>query len=117
MQKTFEGPAAGVGQSYAWSGNREVGKGKMTIDESVPGQKVGVKLEFVKPMASTATCALTLAGTPTGSFVTWSMDGHHNFIGKAIGMFMDMDNMLGTDIEKGLALLKTVAEGKKKSCG
>ncbi len=113
MQKTFEGPAAGVGQSYAWSG-KEAGKGKMTIDESVPGQKVGVKLEFVKPMASTATCALTLAGTPTGSFVTWSMDGNHNFIGKAIGMFMDMDNMLGADIEKGLALLKTVAEGKKK---
>jgi hypothetical protein len=29
------------------------------------------------------------------------------------GMFMDMDNMLGTDIEKGLAQLKTVAEGKE----
>ena len=113
MQKTFEGPAAGVGQSYAWSGNKEVGKGKMTIEESVPSQKVGIKLEFVKPMASTATCALTLAGTPTGSFVTWSMDGNHNFIGKAFGMFMDMDNMLGTDIEKGLAQLKTVAEGKQ----
>jgi carbon monoxide dehydrogenase subunit G len=113
MQKTFEGPAAGVGQSLAWSGNKEVGKGKMTIEESVPGQKVGIKLEFVKPMASTATCALTLAGTPAGSFVTWSMDGNHNFIGKAFGMFMDMDNMLGTDIEKGLAQLKTVAEGKQ----
>jgi Polyketide cyclase / dehydrase and lipid transport len=112
MQKTFEGPAAGVGQSYAWSGNK-VGKGKMTIEESVPGQKVGIKLQFVKPMESTATCALTLAGTPTGSFVTWSMDGNHNFIGKAFGMFMDMDNMLGTDIEKGLAQLKTVAEGKQ----
>lgn len=37
MQKTFEGPAAGVGQSFAWSGNKEVGKGKMTIEESVPG--------------------------------------------------------------------------------
>ena len=112
IQKTFEGPAAGVGQSYAWSG-KDVGKGKMTIEESVPGQKVGVKLEFVEPMASTATCALTLAGTPNGSFVTWSMDGNHNFIGKAFGMFMDMDNMLGTDIEKGLAQLKTVAEGKQ----
>jgi len=112
MQKTFEGPAAGIGQSFAWTGN-EVGKGKMTIEESVPGQKVGIKLEFVKPMKSTATCALTLAGTPTGSFVTWSMDGNHNFIGKAFGMFMDMDNMLGTDIEKGLARLKTVAEGKQ----
>jgi len=112
MQKTFEGPAAGVGQSYAWSG-KEVGKGKMTIEESVPGQKVGMKLEFVEPMESTATCALTLAGTPTGSSVTWSMDGNHNFMGKAFGMFMDMDNMLGTDIEKGLAQLKTVAEGKQ----
>jgi hypothetical protein len=112
MQKTFEGPAAGVGQSFAWSG-KEAGKGKMTIEESVPGQKVGLKLEFVKPMASTATCALTLAGTPAGSFVTWSMDGNHNFIGKAVGMFMDMDKMLGADIEKGLAQLKTVAEGKQ----
>ena len=114
MQKTFEGPAAGVGQSYAWSG-KEAGKGKMTIEESVPGQKVGIQLQFVKPMASTATCALTLAGTPTGSFVTWSMDGNHNFIGKAFGMFMDMDNMLGADIEKGLAQLKTVAEGAAKT--
>ncbi len=112
MPKTFEGPAAGVGQSLAWSG-KDAGTGKMTIEESVPGQKVGVKLEFVKPMASTATCALTLAGTPTGSLVTWSMDGHHNFIGKAFGMFVDMDKMLGGDIEKGLAQLKTVAEGKQ----
>jgi hypothetical protein len=112
MQKTFEGPPAGVGQSYAWSGNK-VGKGKMTIEESVPGQKVGMKLEFVKPMESTATCALTLAGTPTGSFVTWSMHGNHNFIGKAFGMFMDMDKMLGADIEKGLAQLKTVAEASR----
>jgi hypothetical protein len=112
MQKTFEGPAAGVGQSYAWSG-KEAGKGKMTIEESVPGQKVGIKLEFVEPMESRAAVALTLAGTPTGSLVTWSMDGNHNFIGKAFGMFMDMDNMLGADIEKGLAQLKTVAEGKQ----
>lgn len=113
MKKTLEGPAAGVGQSYTWSGNREVGAGKMTIEESVPGQKVVIQLEFVKPMKSTSTCALTLAGTPAGSLVTWSMKGNHNFIGKAFGLFMDMDKMLGTDLEKGLALLKTVAEGTK----
>jgi hypothetical protein len=113
MQKTFEGPAAGVGQSYAWSGNREVGKGTMTIDESVRGQKVGIKLAFEKPMESTARCALSLAGTATGSCVTWAMDGHHNFLGKAFGMFLNMDNMLGSDIEKGLAQLKSIAEGKQ----
>jgi len=85
----------------------------MTIEESVPGQKVGIKLHFVKPMESTAHCALTLAGAPAGSLVTWSMEGNHNFIGKAIGLFMNMDKMLGRDIEMGLARLKTVAEGRR----
>jgi len=112
MQKTVEGPASGVGQSYAWSG-KDAGKGAMTIEESVPGQKVGIKLHFVKPMESTAHCALTLAGAPAGSLVTWSMEGNHNFIGKAIGLFMNMDKMLGRDIEMGLARLKTVAEGRR----
>ncbi len=112
MQKTIEGPEAGVGQSYAWNSRKEIGQGKLTIEESVPGRKVGMQLEFVKPMKSTATVALTLAGTPTGSMVTWSMDGNHNFLGKAMGLFMNMDRMLGADIEKGLGRLKTVAEGK-----
>ena len=114
MQKTFAGPAAGIGQSYAWSG-KEAGTGRMTIEESVADQRVRIKLEFVKPMASTSTCALTIAGAPTGSLVTWSMDGNHNFLGKALGIFMNMDNMLGTDIEKGLARLKTAAEAARSA--
>ena len=114
MQQSFAGPAAGVGQSYAWDSKKDVGKGRMTIEESVPGQKVGVKLEFVAPMKSTATFTLTLADTPTGSRVTWSMEGNHNFLGKAFGLFMDMDKMLGSDLEKGLARLKTAAEEPAK---
>jgi carbon monoxide dehydrogenase subunit G len=111
LQKTFDGPAAGVGQSFAWRG-KKAGKARLTIEESIPGQRVGMKLELVAPMKSTATCALTVAETSAGSRVTWSMRGNHNFIGKAFGMFMNMDNLLGTDIEKGLAQLKTIAEGK-----
>jgi carbon monoxide dehydrogenase subunit G len=114
MQKTIEGPASGVGQSYAWTG-KEAGKGKMTIEESVPGQKVVIKLEFVKPMASLATLVFTLAGTPTGTLVTWSMAGDHNFIGKAFRVFINMDNMLAADLEKGLVRLKTAAESKKQA--
>lgn len=117
MRRTFEGPAAGVGQSYAWSGNKDAGKGRMTIEASVPGREVGVKLDFVEPMKSTATCALTLADAPSGSFVTWSMDGNHNFVGKALGLFMNMDEMLGADIEKGLVRLKSVAEARRAATG
>jgi carbon monoxide dehydrogenase subunit G len=109
LQKTIDGPAAGVGQSYAWSGTA-AGTGKMTIEQSVPGQKVGVKVEFIKPMASKAACAITLTATPAGSLVTWSTEGNHNFVGRAFGLLVDMDEMLGADIEKGLAELKSVAE-------
>ena len=44
---------------------------------------------------------------------TWSMAGNHNFLGKAFGLFMNMDKMLGSDLEKGLAQLKTVAEASR----
>ena len=41
------------------------------------------------------------------------MAGNHNFIGKAFGVFMNMDKMLGADLDKSLARLKTVAEGRQ----
>jgi hypothetical protein len=108
LHKTFDGPAAGVGQSFAWSG-RKVGKATLTIEDSIPGHKVGMKLELSAPMKSTATYVLTVAATSTGSVVTWSTHGNHNFIGKAFGMFMNMDRMRGSDLEKGLAQVNIVA--------
>lgn len=111
MQKVIEGPAAGVGQAYAWTGPK-AGQGKLTIEESVPSKKLGLKLEFEKPMKSVAICQLSLVATPTGSTVVWSMEGNHNFLGRLFGLFLNMDNLLGADLEKGLAQLKTVAESK-----
>lgn len=101
LQQTFEG------QTFSWSG-KEAGKGKLTIAEAVPNQKVVVQLEFIEPMASKATLVLTLSG----SSVTWAMEGHHNFIGRAAGVFMNLDNMLAKDLELGLVELKnTVTRG------
>jgi hypothetical protein len=111
MQSSFAGPATGVGQSYSWSG-KKAGKGTWTIEESTPGQKVAMKLEFLAPMKSTAACVLTLTNAPAGSSVAWSMAGNHNFVGKAFGVFVNLNNMLGADIEKGLARLKAVVEGQ-----
>lgn len=114
MKKTFAGAASGMGQSFAWQGGKEAGKGSMTIVESVPNERVAIKLEFVEPMKSTANCTLTLAGTANGTRVSWAMDGNHIFIGKAMSLFMDMDKMLGGDLEQGLARLKSSTEGGQK---
>jgi hypothetical protein len=114
MQRTFEGAAAGVGAVYSWSStNQDVGKGKMTVSESVPGQKVGIQLEFFEPFENVAHVTFSLASAGTGSSVTWAMDGEHIFVGKAMCMFMDCDTILGADFDKGLASLKVVAERKQ----
>jgi hypothetical protein len=109
MRRTFEGPERGVGASYAWVGNSQVGEGKMTITESVPDSRVALRLEFIKPMASTTRTEFGFAPAAGGTEVTWVMEGNHDFVGKVFCVFMDMDAMIGKDFEAGLANLDAVA--------
>ena len=112
VKNTYEGPASGVGTAMAWSGNNKVGMGKMTITESKPGETVGLRLEFEKPMK--ATNAVEFGFKPEGgqTVVVWSMTGKNSFAGKLFGLLMNCEKMCGGMFEKGLSSLKTVAEGR-----
>ncbi len=115
MKRTYEGPPAGVGASYAWVGSREVGEGRMTIVESRPSDLIQVKLEFVKPFAGTSVAEFSFKPDGERTLVTWSMTGDKNFIAKAIHLVMSMDRMIGDQFDKGLAAMKTVAEAAPRS--
>ena len=115
MKRTYEGPPAGVGASYAWVGTREVGEGRMTIVESRPSDLIQVKLEFVKPFAGTSVAEFSFKPDGERTLVTWSMTGDKNFIAKAIHLVMNMDRMIGDQFDKGLAAMKTVAEAAPRS--
>jgi uncharacterized protein YndB with AHSA1/START domain len=110
MKKSFEGAPAGPGAIYAWSGNHEVGEGRSTIVESRPGELIRIKLEFVRPFAATNSAEFTFRPEGDRTVVTWSLAGRHNFMGKAAGLFMDMDRMVGGDFETGLSQLRSVSE-------
>jgi hypothetical protein len=110
MKLTYDGPPSGVGASYAWVGNNEVGEGKATIIESRPSQSIRFKLEFYKPMAGVSDTLFTLKRQGDQTEVTWAMTGKNNFIAKAFCLFMNMDKMIGGQFEKGLADLKMIAE-------
>lgn len=114
MAKTFEGPAFGTGAICSWAGNDEVGKGRMTIIESRAHESIKVKLEFVEPWPATNTTEFTLTPEGDQTAVTWSMAGENNFISKAFCLFIDMDKMMGSDFEKGLAQMKAVVEATPK---
>jgi hypothetical protein len=115
MKKSLEGPPEGVGAVYHWSGNSTVGEGTTRLIESNPNEKVGMKLEFVRPFAGEANVQLTFAPEGTGSKITWAMQSKKPFMGKVMGLFMDCEKMCGDQFLQGLANLKKVAEAAPKA--
>lgn len=111
-KNTFDGPAAGAGAMFAWEGNRKVGAGRMTILESVPAERLRIKLEFTKPMAATSEAHFTFEPQGDETVVTWAMTGDQSYVCKCMGLVMNMDRCVGKEFEKGLASMREIAEGR-----
>ncbi len=114
MKQTYEGAPAGTGAIYTWTGNKEVGEGRMMLTESRPNELIRIKLEFFKPFAATNTAKFTFKPGGNQTVITWSMAGENNFIANAIHLFMNMDKMVGGQFEKDLAQMKSVLEAAPK---
>jgi uncharacterized protein YndB with AHSA1/START domain len=111
MQRTFSGPPIGVGSAYAWTGNNDVGAGRMEIKSVEPNARVTIQLDFLKPFeASNTTDYILQAGTDGATTVTWAMYGPAPYVSKLMGIFVSMDAMVGKDFEQGLANLKVASE-------
>lgn len=110
MKRTFSGAASGKGAIYEWDGDNNVGKGRMEITGATPPGKILIKLDFIKPFEGHNTAEFTLEPRSDGTVVTWAMYGPASFMMKAMGLFMNMDNMIGNDFAAGLASLKAAAE-------
>ncbi len=112
MRREHSGPPQGKGAAYAWSGNSHVGVGSMLITYSQPPERVQIRLEFREPLEATNVATLRITPESGGSRVTWAMDGENNFLAKAVSLFLDMDQMIGTQFESGLSDLRNLAEAR-----
>jgi uncharacterized protein YndB with AHSA1/START domain len=110
MKRAYSGAESGKGAVYEWDGNDNVGKGRMEIVDSTPPNRVVIKLDFLKPFEGHNMAELTVEPKGGQTIVTWAMYGPSTFMTKLIGIFMDMDDMIGRDFAAGLAKLKTVVE-------
>jgi len=110
MKTTHGGAAAGKGAIYAWEGNSDVGKGRMELTASTPPSRITIQLDFLAPFEAHNTTEFLLEANGRGTNVTWVMHGPSPFLSKLMGVFVDMDAMIGKDFEQGLANLKAVAE-------
>jgi hypothetical protein len=114
-KQTYEGPPSGVGASFAWAGNNQIGEGRMTITESRATELILMKLEFMKPFTATHTTEFTFKPEGAATGVTWSMSGRNSFMGKAITLIMSCDKMIGGQFEQGFSNLKSIVEPSANS--
>ncbi|WP_372527433.1 SRPBCC family protein [Piscinibacter sp.] len=110
MKGSYRGPTSGPGAGYDFEGNKEVGKGSIQIVESARPTRVTMKLDMIEPFEGHNTVEFTLAPRGDATEVTWAMHGASPFVARLMGLFFDMDGMIGNDFEAGLANLKAVAE-------
>jgi uncharacterized protein YndB with AHSA1/START domain len=110
MKKTYSGAASGKGAVSEWDGNHEVGKGRVEIAETVAPSRIMIKLDMLKPLECHNIVEFTLETNGDFTNVTWAMNGPSPYISKLLGVFCNMDRMVGKDFEIGLANLKSIAE-------
>ncbi|WP_457424823.1 SRPBCC family protein [Roseateles sp. P5_E7] len=112
IKTRYDGAPSGIGSRYAWESDK-VGTGSMEITSQQPGRTVRMNLDFVKPFEAHNQAEFALQPTADGATeVRWSMAGPANFMSKLMGVFIDMDKMVGSDFEDGLQNLRQLAEAK-----
>lgn len=110
---TFSGTDGTPGFTYAWEGNSKVGKGTQTIASIDKGQKISYDLHFIEPMEGIAKAEIsTEAVDATQTKVRWMVQSSMRYPFNFLRLFMDMDKIVGDNLETGLQNLKVVLEKK-----
>jgi len=110
MKKNISGSTSGKGSVYEWEGNSKAGKGRMEITDATTPSRVEIKLDFEKPFRANNRTTFTLVPQGNATNVTWTMEGPRSLVMRIMGLFMNMDKMIGKDFEEGFANLRRVAE-------
>lgn len=112
MKVEYRGTDGTVGFVSAWdSPNKEAGKGEQEIIRMDEGNRIDYEIRFLEPMKSTDNAYLAFESvSDSTSKVTWGFFGKMKYPMNGMLLFMDMDKMLGKDLEGGLQNLKTIVE-------
>ena len=101
----------GVGSYLTWKGQK-TGEGKMTITNIEPEKKIGVKMDFYKPMSGEGMVYwITNAKSDSQTEMIWTFEQDLSYFKRYFGLVMD--SMMGKHFEKGLSNYKSLVEASK----
>ncbi|MDR6782377.1 uncharacterized protein YndB with AHSA1/START domain [Pedobacter africanus] len=112
MKKSYTGTDGTVGFIYAWdSANKNAGKGEQEITKITDGERIEMKLRFKEPFEAEDNAYM--ATEPIGADKTkvkWGFTGKMPWPMNLMLLCMNMEEMIGKDLQGGLDKLKTIVE-------
>ena len=114
MKKEFVGVDGTVGFVSAWdSDHPDVGKGEQEIIKIDPENQIDYELRFLEPWESTSTATMVFTSIDSAtSTVSWDLKGEMPYPMNLMLLFVDMNESVGGDLEKGLNNLKGILENQ-----
>jgi sRNA-binding carbon storage regulator CsrA len=112
MKKEYRGTDGTVGFVSAWdSDNSDVGKGEQEIKKITEGERVDYEIRFSEPFESKAYAAITTESvSPNETKVKWSFNSTMAYPFNFMQLFVNMEDMIGDDLQTDLNNLKAVLE-------
>jgi Polyketide cyclase / dehydrase and lipid transport len=112
MKTEFSGIDGTEGFVSAWeSENKNVGKGEQEVLKIVDGERIDYEIRFIKPFKSTSWAFITTAAlNDNKTLVHWEFTGKMKYPTNLMLLFMNMEKMVGNDLNKGLQNLKNILE-------
>lgn len=117
MEQEITGAADGkVGAIRKWNSKLEdVGSGEQEITGIDKNKRIDYELRFIEPWEMNATAYFLTEEVADGSTkITWGFNGHTPWPWNFFNLFMDMDAMLGPDLQYGLDHIKKVLESPEE---
>lgn len=112
MEKTYSGTDGHAGFVSAWSSdNPDVGAGEQEIIKIVPNQRIDFELRFLSPFEATSPAYMSVKSiTINQTQVNWGFSGHMDYPMNIMLLFMDIETVIGNDLQEGLNSLKVILD-------
>lgn len=111
MKKEFRGTDGTVGFVYGWNGNKQAGEGEQEIMNIKENERMDVEIRFKRPFTAVAKGPYIVTGiNGNQTKLNWGMSSEMKYPMNVFLLFMNMDKLLGKDLEESLNKLKEILE-------
>lgn len=110
--REYKGTDGTVGFYTSWdSKNKNVGKGEQTIAKIIEGERIDFDLHFIKPFEGKASSFFALSSiSENQTLIKWAFKSSMPYPMNIMRVLMNMEKMLGDDLQGGLTNLKVILE-------